>query len=287
VILSRVRRRLLQVSAVLLFLVLAGATYQGVATALERRQFPHPGQLTDVGGHQLHLYCTGEGSPTVLLEAPAAGMSAAWGWVQPDIAETTRVCSYDRAGLGWSEAGERTFNPDLVPEQLAALLARASEKPPFVVAGQGFGAALARLEARRFGGDAVALVLIDPPAGLTTSADGAVLVRTMRMSPWLARIGLLRATGMLAEHAAGLPAPERGVLTAFLNRPDHLTRASLELARWDDVVSKSAAAALPPALAVTEITVGGQGPVTFLGTRESAGRATAAILAAVHAVRRR
>jgi pimeloyl-ACP methyl ester carboxylesterase len=286
VIVTRVRRRLLQAAAVLFFFVLAGATYQGVATALERREFPHPGKMTDVGGHQLHLYCTGDGSPTVLLEAPAAGMSAAWGWVQPAVAETTRVCSYDRAGLGWSEAGDRTFNPDGVPQELAALLASASEKPPYVVAGQGFGAALARLDARRLGADAAALVLIDPPAGLT-SADGAATVRKMRLSPWLARIGLLRATGMLADNAAGLPEPAAGVLTAFLNRPDHLTRASAELARWDEVVAASATATLPPAVAVTEVTASGQGTVAFLASRESAARATSAIVAAVQGARRR
>jgi pimeloyl-ACP methyl ester carboxylesterase len=285
--LARLRRRLLQATAVVFFLVLAGATYQGVATALERRQFPHPGQLADAGGHQLHLYCTGEGSPTVVLEAPAAGMSAAWGWVQPAVAATTRVCSYDRAGLGWSEAGDRTFDPDAVPEQLAALLARTSEQPPYVVAGQGFGAALARLDARRFGEDAAAVVLIDPPAGLATSADGASTVRKMRMSPWLARVGLLRATGMLAENAAGLPEPAVGALTAFLNRPDHLTRASAELARWDDVVAASAAAALPRAVVVTEVTAAGQSAVAFLSTRASAARAADAIVAAVQAARRR
>src|SRR6185369_14109164 len=61
------------------FFLLAGATYQGVATALERREFPPPGLLVSVGDHQLHIYCTGTGSPTVVLEAPAAGLSAAWG----------------------------------------------------------------------------------------------------------------------------------------------------------------------------------------------------------------
>ena len=286
-IVARVRRRLLQTAAVLFFLVLAGATYQGVATALERREFPHPGKMTDVGGHQLHLYCTGEGSPTVLLEAPAAGMSAAWGWVQPAVAATTRVCSYDRAGLGWSEAGDRAFDPDAVPKELAALLASASEQPPYVVAGQGFGAALARLDAQRLGGDTAALVLIDPPAGLTTSAATASTVRKMRMSPWLARIGVLRATGMVADNAAGLPEPAAGVLTAFLNRPDHLTRASAELARWNEVVAASAASPLPPSVAVSEVSASGQGAVTFLASRQSAARATGAILAAVQAARGR
>ena len=91
----------------MLFATLAGATYQGAATAIERRKFPHPGRMIDIGGLQLHIYCTGNGAPTVVLEAPAAGMSAAWGWVQPAVAQTTRVCSYDRAGLGWSEAGDQ------------------------------------------------------------------------------------------------------------------------------------------------------------------------------------
>ena len=98
-----VRRAIRLAAAVTLFGVLAGATYQGVATSLERRKFPHPGRLIDVGGHQLHLHCTGEGSPTVVLESAAASMSSSWGIVQPRIARTTRVCSYDRAGLGWSE----------------------------------------------------------------------------------------------------------------------------------------------------------------------------------------
>src|SRR5574341_1475973 len=129
----RLRRLLLAEAAILTFLILAGATYQGVATALERRQFPHPGRMVSVGDHQLHIYCTGEGPPTVVLEAPATGMSAAWGWVQPDVAAVTRVCSYDRAGLGWSEAGDRRFDPANVVEELHALLQRSGELRPYVL----------------------------------------------------------------------------------------------------------------------------------------------------------
>ena len=113
-----------------MLLLLVGATYQGVTTALERRAFPRPGQMVDVGGHQLHLHCTGEGSPTVVLEAPAMGMSAAWGWVQPAVARDTRVCSYDRLGLGWSERGEKPFAPMDVPDDLHALLERAGNARP-------------------------------------------------------------------------------------------------------------------------------------------------------------
>jgi hypothetical protein len=101
-LLARARRVLISALVILVFLLLAGATYQGAATALERRRYPHPGRLVDIGGHQLHLHCTGQGAPIVVLEAPATGMSAAWGWVQPDVAQLTRVCTYDRSGLGWS-----------------------------------------------------------------------------------------------------------------------------------------------------------------------------------------
>jgi len=158
-----VRRWIGAVCAVLMFILLAGATYQGVATALERREFPRPGGLVSVGDHQLHIYCTGKGSPTVVLEAPAAGMSAAWGEVQRRLSATTHVCSYDRTGLGWSETGDRPFDPSRVPVELQTLLTRASERGPFVVAGHGLGAEFARMYAARPDSHTAALVLIDPP----------------------------------------------------------------------------------------------------------------------------
>lgn len=278
--LARTQRRLLQAAAVLMFLVLAGATYQGVATALERREFPHPGRLVDVGGHQLHLYCTGEGTPTVVLEAPAAGSSAVWGWIQPDVAETTRVCSYDRAGLGWSEAGDRPFDPAQVPVQLSALLAAAQEKGPYVIAGHGLGAALARLDARHLGNAVVALVLIDSPT-LADPSERSQQTRLVAMSPWLARAGVLRATAMLSAHAAGLPDPAQGAVRAFLNRPDHLTRAAREMARWDDAVALASSAQLPDRVRIIDVRAGRSAGVDFISDQADAAAVSRAILSAV------
>jgi pimeloyl-ACP methyl ester carboxylesterase len=65
-----------------------------------------PGRLVDVGGYKLHINCMGQGSPTVILDHMGDGSSAEWGWVQPEIAKGTRVCAYDRAGFGWSDAGD-------------------------------------------------------------------------------------------------------------------------------------------------------------------------------------
>jgi pimeloyl-ACP methyl ester carboxylesterase len=276
---ARVQRRLLQTSAVAIFLVLAGATYQGVATAIERREFPHPGKMVDVGGHQLHIYCIGEGAPTIILEAPAAGMSAAWGWVQPQLAANTRACSYDRAGLGWSEAGDGSFDPAAVPGQLQALLEGAGERGPFVLVGQGFGAALARLDAARLGRDVVAAVLIDAPGSTLNASERTRTTRLIRISPWLARAGVLRATEMLSGSASGLPGPSEGALRAFLNRPDHLTRAGREIERWDETMSLAEAAPLPAHF--VHVRTGLPEGVDVLADEREAAAATRAILEAV------
>src|SRR5215213_1345256 len=90
--------------AALLVLALVGYIYEPMAEAADAKAYPPPGQLVDVGGYRLHLNCTGSGSPTVVIDAGHGDSSASWGWVQPEVARTTRVCTYDRAGIGWSEA---------------------------------------------------------------------------------------------------------------------------------------------------------------------------------------
>jgi pimeloyl-ACP methyl ester carboxylesterase len=277
-----VRRRLAAAGAVIVFILLAGATYQGVATALERREFPRPGGMVSVGDHQLHIYCTGTESPTVVLEAPAAGLSAAWGEVQRRLSGTMRVCSYDRAGLGWSESGEQPFTPARVPEELRTLLTNANEHGPFVVAGHGLGAAFARLYAARPDSDVAAMVLIDPsPANATASQPGWI----MPASPWLARTGVLRAGRILSSKADGLPAG--GALRAFLNRPDHLTRAAAELDDWDETMKSAAEAAARAGLPVTTVDLGMPDRIAFLTAPEAVDRVVRAIADAAENARRR
>ncbi|MSO84009.1 MAG: alpha/beta hydrolase [Acidobacteria bacterium] len=278
---TRLRRTLLTAAAIMMFLMLAGATYQGAATALERRQFPHPGELVDVGGHQLHIYCTGQGSPTVILEAPAAGMSSAWGWVQPDVARVARVCSYDRAGLGWSEAGDAPYDPAGVPDELHTLLQGAREQPPYVVAGQGLGAAFASLYAARFSADVVALVLIDPPAPDIEGAQPKPMLRLANASPWLARAGVLRATRLMSSNAAGLPEPAAGALGAFLNRPDHLARAAREMSRGDDAARLAADAVVDSHVRITRVEAADASRAAFLTGRREALAVSAALISAV------
>lgn len=285
VIVARVRRVLITAAVILVFLVLVGATYQGATTALERRQFPHPGRLIDVGGHQLHLYCIGAGAPTVVLEAPATGMSAAWGWVQPDVAQVTRVCTYDRSGLGWSEVGDRSYDPAAVPVELHALLEHAGEPGPYVIAGGGLGAALATLYAAQYGPEVAALVLVDPPVADRPARRS--VTRLLNASPWLARAGVLRATRMMSSNASGLPEVAARPLRAFLNRPDHLTRAASELSRWNDAVTLASGATIDPSIPVTRIEAAGTSHTALLTDPARGAAVAAAIRSSVERVRAR
>jgi pimeloyl-ACP methyl ester carboxylesterase len=212
-------------------------------------------------------------------------MSAAWGWVQPAIAEETRVCSYDRAGLGWSEWGPLEFEPRAVPEQLHTLLANAREPGPYVLAGQGFGAALARLTAARYPTDVAPLLLFDAPGTVAEPAQLTQMARMATVSPWLARTGVLRVSRTMSGDASTLPDPSAGALRTFLMRPDHLTRAARELAKWNETIALAESTPVPVNVPVVTLEISGQERDAMLTNRADAGKATNAILDVVQEYR--
>jgi pimeloyl-ACP methyl ester carboxylesterase len=129
--------------------------------------FPPPGKLVDVGGWRLHLNCTGEaraGQPTVILEAGSGDFSVEWSLVQPAVAKFARVCSYDRAGDGWSDLGPhpRTFHQ--IVYELHTLLDKAGVKPPLVLVGHSYGGWLVRLYASTYPAEVAGMVLIEAGA---------------------------------------------------------------------------------------------------------------------------
>jgi hypothetical protein len=118
--------------ATLLGLMLVGYSYEPMAEAADAKTYPPPGQLVDVGGHRLHINCTGTGSPTVVIEAGLGDWSTSWGEaVQPAVAKTTRVCTYDRAGMGWSEAGPLPRDAAQFARELHTLLQNAQIPGPY------------------------------------------------------------------------------------------------------------------------------------------------------------
>ena len=114
----------LVVGLVLLPLLLAtvGATFQRIGTAIDAETTRASGRLVELDGRRMHLRCTGAGSPTVVLETGAGTPGAMWDLVQPEIATLTRVCSYDRAGLGLSEGSPNPRDAETVAQELHTLL---------------------------------------------------------------------------------------------------------------------------------------------------------------------
>lgn len=154
-------RGLMTGAAVLVMAALAGATYERVMASGDATSYPAPGQLVDVGGHRLHLHCMGEGSPTVILEAGWSGFSSDWSLIQPALAQQTRVCAYDRAGNGWSDAGPLPRTPERIATELHMLLRNAGERGPYVLVGHSLGGRYARMFAAQHPDEVAGLVLVD------------------------------------------------------------------------------------------------------------------------------
>jgi pimeloyl-ACP methyl ester carboxylesterase len=145
----------------LAILLVAGAIYQGASSASDLKKYPPPGQLFNVEGRKLHLYCTGEGSPPVILEAGAGFPSISWFMVQEKVAEFTRVCSYDRPGFGWSEPTSGSLSSDQVAANLHGLLEAAGIPGPYVLVGHSDGGVYVRAYARQYPSEVFGMVLVD------------------------------------------------------------------------------------------------------------------------------
>ncbi len=185
------------------FLALAsiGGTYETVGESLHRRALPAGGQLVDVGGYRLYLHCTGSGSPAVVLEAGLGETSVSWKRIAPAVARQTRVCTYDRAGRGWSENAPEPQRGRQIAAALEALLSRADVPGPYVLVGHSLGGIYALNFAKQFPAQVAGVVLVDSmsPEQLTRiggySSFYSGLHRASTLLPSLARLGVGRLAG--------------------------------------------------------------------------------------------
>jgi len=155
------KRIIIALLAVVLFAPLGGVVYQWLASAIDARRYPPPGQRVDVGGYRLHLQTVGSGLPTVVLDAGLSDCSVNWCRILPEVAKFTRVCAYDRAGLGWSDAGPRPRSSEQIVRELHTLLTQAGIPGPYVLVGHSFGGYNVRLFAQEYPGAVAGLVLLD------------------------------------------------------------------------------------------------------------------------------
>lgn len=217
--------------AILLGLLVAGAIYERLSSRADSTQNPPPGKLVDVGGVQLHLNCTGSGSPVVVLESGLSDSSLVWSEVQARHSPNRRVCSYDRAGIGWSETGGTYWNATHAVQQLHTLLQRAGEAPPYVLVGHSLGATYVRLFALTYPDEVSALVLAEPPILPGVSPALVAPLKAMRMAlQGLSRVGLIRLLGRLGLlkilFGGASPPKEISHAAGYLYRPESI-RASI------------------------------------------------------------
>ena len=183
--------------------------------ARDRRRFPPPGMLVDVGGHRLHLLRSGTGGPTVVLESGLGCTYLDWTQVQQEASKFAEVCSYDRAGRGYSEPGPRPRDAGRIADELHALLARAGIRPPYVLVGHSLGGLYARVFADRYRADVCGIVLVDAPPedqgtrwparSFAARACLEIRWRLFQLNPLLARLGILRILGKPWASRRGMP----------------------------------------------------------------------------------
>jgi pimeloyl-ACP methyl ester carboxylesterase len=205
---------------VLLALIVAagGAVYQQVGTARDARRFAPPGRFVDVRGRRLHLVVRGEGAPTVWFEAAIAASSLSWTRVQPAIARFTTTCSYDRAGLGWSDPPSGPLTLSTVVDDFHGLVVASGCPTPCIMVGHSFGAFVCLAFASAYPQLVRSLVLVDPPMEwIDMDRRRAYLLRgarqMSRLGALLARTGVVRAC--LALLTGGAPAAPRQFVKIF------------------------------------------------------------------------
>jgi pimeloyl-ACP methyl ester carboxylesterase len=205
------KRVLAGLALLLVALVIAGATYQAIATANDQAAYPPPGRMVDVGGFKLHILCAGTavtGRPTVILESGLATSTPVWVRVQTEVARSVRVCAYDRAGIGWSEPSPNPRDARHIAGELHTLLKNAGIAPPYVLAGHSSGGIYARAYQRLYPADVVGMALLEPtPEAFAYSSemsrnDYTSIRRVLSVTPVLATLGVIR---LLPACRQGLP----------------------------------------------------------------------------------
>jgi pimeloyl-ACP methyl ester carboxylesterase len=199
-------------------LLLIGVLYQALGIWIDARRFPPPGRMLDIGSCNLHFDQQGSGQPVVVLESGIAATSISWSLVQTPLAAFCTVCSYDRAGLGWSGTRTDRSHPctlDQMLGELDALLREAELSAPFVLVGHSFGCLLVRAFAHAYPERVAGLVLVDPVSfaywGCGSQANANRVragARLSRRGAILARIGVVRAA-LSALNAGGRWLPKQ------------------------------------------------------------------------------
>ena len=184
-------------------LVGMGILYQTLADKKDKKHFPPPGNLFDIGGLRLHAICQGKGKPAVILEAGLSCTHLDWSRVIPAIAKNTQVFAYDRGGYGWSDPCLKPRTGLRMVEELHTLLNKAGVSAPYILVGHSYGGILVRLYASQYPGDVMGIILVDGSPEdqrkhfprlkeIRERFSQEVQWQIFRLRPLLARMGIIR-----------------------------------------------------------------------------------------------
>jgi len=195
-----IRRIVLALMGFIVLAIIFGGIYEAVGRRNAAREFPPPGKMVDIGGRRIQLDCRGSGSPVVVFES-GLGIDGALSWsaVQDSVAQTTRACTYSRAGIMWSDPSDGPQNGKAIAEDLHAVLKQAGEQPPFVLVGHSLGGPYIMTYTTYFGMDVAGLVFVDAshPDQVqrfkTVTAEVSSSNMLYKLGAVLARIGAVRA----------------------------------------------------------------------------------------------
>ena len=231
------RKRIIQIIIGLLVidvaLFIGGFIFQQQAMAQDIAKFPAPGQMINVGEHQLHIHCVGEGEPTLIIDTGAADWSLSWQHLHPELAKQTRTCVYDRAGLGWSEAGPNPRTSEQLVTELHTLLNNANVQPPYIVLGHSLGGYNARVFQEKYPDEVAGIILVDSahhgqwerlPSETTQLVEDQVGLLQPMVT--LSKFGIVRFLLPESEH---LTAKRQEINHAHLARSQQLAASASEL----------------------------------------------------------
>lgn len=211
-------------AAVFAAILLILALNQSIALSRLREQHPAPGRLVEVDGRLMHIHCLGSGSPTVVIDAGNSSFSLEWMPLQVQMSQDLRVCTYDRAGYGWSEPGPEPRDGARAAAELHALLQAAGESGPYLLVGHSLGGVHVRMYAAQHPQDVTGLVLVDTAYPLVITPEfeqqmaGSIgfyqVMGLMTRTGVMRILGPLGGEGSLPETARKLPSE---LQEAYLN----------------------------------------------------------------------
>ncbi|MFK7801490.1 MAG: alpha/beta fold hydrolase [Anaerolineae bacterium] len=231
---NRVRRFLTWGVGAIFSLLIVGAIYQQVATSADQEKYPPYGELVQVGDHKLHIHCIGQGSPTIIVDNGGGNWSITWLELQERLAEKTRVCVYDRAGLGSSEPGPMPRTSDVMVNELHQLLQNANVPQPYVLVGHSLGGYNARIYQDRYPNEVAGIALVEAgheeqwsrlPQEISDLVDEQIMIGKIGRA--LSYVGLLRL--IAPPELKQLPPDLRAAHTAAMVTPKTLNAIIAEV----------------------------------------------------------